>query len=284
MANILFTTCDKWPNLSESDALVADALRALGHHVQPVRWQSDFALFQQSGLMICRSHWDYHYDIKGFMAWLDRLEAEALPVYNPVELIRWNLDKRYLLDLQAEGVIIPLTDVLAVTDNPQAIYEKHHWERAVIKPIAGASGHLVERVARDALTDWQTLVRSQRPNDEWLVQEFLPEIQRGEWSLIFIGGDFSHAVLKRPQAGEFRIHSQYRGQHSRESPANQIVAQAQAVLHTLPTMPLYARVDGVVQGIDQFCLIELEINEPALYFQHAPEQAQMLATAIHALW
>lgn len=280
MATILFTTCDKWPNLSASDALVAAALVARGHQVQPVPWQADFARFQQADLIILRSHWDYHYDLANFMAWLDRLAKAGLPVYNPVELVRWNLEKGYLLDLQAKGVTIPVTEVLSAGGDPQTLYAKQGWERAVIKPLAGASGHLVERVAVADLAAWQARVRTQRAADTWLVQEFLPEIAAGEWSLVFFDGAFSHAIVKRPQAGEFRINSQYQGQITRATPAPAVLAQAQAVLQTLPTMPLYARVDGVITAADTFCLIELELNEPGLAFLDAPEQATHFAAAI----
>lgn len=152
----------------------------------------------------------------------------------------------------------------------------------MIKPLAGASGHLVERVCLADLADWQARVRPQRTQDTWLLQEFMPQIQHGEWSLVFIDGEFSHAFVKRPQPGEFRINSQYQGQITRETPSAAVLAQARAVLQTLPTMPLYARVDGVIDEADTFCLIELELNEPGLGYQYAPEQADRFAAAIAA--
>lgn len=283
MANIIFTTCNKWPDLYESDQLIADALHALGHQVQAARWQDAFRRFAEADRIILRAHWDYHYALPAFQQWLDQLEAAALPVYNPPELVRWNLEKRYLLELQAQGVVIPTTVVLAAGADPAAIYAAQGWSQAVIKPVAGASGHLVERVNRDALGAWGTQVRTQRPQSEWLLQEFLPEIQQsGEVSLIFLGGEFSHAIVKRPDAGEFRINSQYKGQIARVQPAPRILAQAQQVLACLPETPLYARVDGIVIEDGTFCLIELELNEPGLYFLYAPERAVVFAELIVA--
>jgi len=104
----------------------------------------------------------------------------------------------------------------------------------------------------------------------------------GELSLVFIDGDFSHAVAKRPQRGEFRINSQYQGQIVRASPSVAVLAQAHALLTKLPELPLYARIDGVVTADETFCLIELEVNEPGLYFQYAPERAAHFTTAIGA--
>ncbi len=282
MALILFITCNRWPALSESDTLVATALQALGHQVQPLPWQHDLPHGKAADLLVLRSNWDYHYALDDFTAWLAAREAAPVPLYNPPSLVRWNLQKGYLLDLQASGVTIPVTAVLDAADDPQAIYTKYGWDRAVIKPLAGASGHLVECVAQDGLAAWRATVRAQRPEQRWLIQEFIPEIAAGEVSLVFIEGSFSHAIAKRPQPGEFRINSQYQGQIARVTPDAAVIEQAERVLAALPALPLYARVDGVVTAQGEFCLIELELNEPGLYFPYAPEQAVQFAAAIAA--
>jgi glutathione synthase/RimK-type ligase-like ATP-grasp enzyme len=281
MAHILFVTCDTWPLISISDNLIAEKLRVLGHCVDPAPWQGNFELFRKADLIILRSNWDYHYDVAGFTTWLDQLTTSALPVYNPLALVRWNLQKRYLLDLQAQGIRIPASAVLQAGGDPRATYQQYGWPSAVIKPLVGASGHLVERVAFDDLDEWKLKTRSQRPDEAWLLQEFIPAIQtQGELSLVFVDGVFSHAVRKLPQAGEFRINSQYQGVITLCEPAPTIVDQAQKVLAGLSVMPLYARVDGVVDNGHNFCLIELELNEPGLYFDLVPEKAMFLAEAI----
>ncbi|MEZ4705707.1 MAG: hypothetical protein R3A44_00795 [Caldilineaceae bacterium] len=283
MAKIIFTTCNRWPELYESDQLIADALLALGHQVHAVRWQDNFQRFVDADLIILRAHWDYHYELPAFQQWLERLKTAALPVHNPPPLVRWNLAKRNLFELQEKGISIPATAVLEPGADPAVIYAAQGWTQAVIKPLVGASGHLVERVNHDALATWKTQVRTQRPQAHWLIQEFLPEIQTsGELSLVFLGGDFSHAIAKRPNSGEFRITSQYRGQIERIEPSLAIMMQARQILAVLPETPLYARVDGVVKTDGRFCLIELELNEPGLYFMHAPEQPTRFAQVINA--
>lgn len=283
MQRILFVTCKRWPDISQSDNLVANTLRQRGHVVEPAIWQDDFARLHTADLIILRSQWDYHHDLAGFSAWLDRVEAAALPVYNPVSLVRWNLRKDYLFDLQARGVLIPTSHLLQAHEDPAPIFQRQVWSQAVIKPLAGASGHLVERVTVGNLPDWAARTRSQRADAAWLIQELRPEIQEsGEWSLIFLAGHFSHAVVKQPTGDEYRVNSQYAGQITRQEPAPSIAQQAQQILTLLPVTPLYARVDGIVTAAGDLCLIELELNEPGLYFNLAPEQAVHFAQVIDA--
>ena len=283
MAQILFVTCNRWPNISQSDTLVADALRARGHSVEPAPWQGDFARLQTADLILLRSNWDYHYDMPGFAAWLDQVEAAALPTYNPVSLVRWNLHKGYLFDLQARGINIPSTQLLQVGAAPEAIFEQQGWTEAIIKPLAGASSHLVERVKRVDLATWSAQIRPQRADRAWLIQEFRPEIQQtGEWSFVFLAGHFSHAVVKQPSAGEFQLKSQYTDQIKRVTPPPALLYQAQQVIAVLPQVPLYARVDGIRSAQGDFLVLELELNEPGLYFTFAPEQAMHFAEVIDA--
>ena len=283
MKQILFVSCNRWSYILQSDTVLADALRERGYWVDHQPWQGDFATFQRADLILLRSNWDYHYDLAGFTAWLDRVEAAALPIYNPIPLVRWNLHKRYLFDLQARGVVIPTTRVLAVTAEPEPIFQELGWQEAIIKPLTGASNHLVERVSYDGLAHWSQHVRSQRADGDWLIQEFRPEIQQtGEWSLVFLAGLFSHAVVKQPDPGEFQLKSQYTEQIRRVTPPANLLRQAQQVIASLPTVPLYARVDGILSVAGEFLVLELELNEPGLYFTFAPEQAKHFAEVIHA--
>lgn len=283
MAEILFITCNRWPDISQSDTLLARVLRAHGHHVEPAPWQGELMRLQAADLLLLRSNWDYHYDMPGFTAWLDQVEAAGMPISNPIALVRWNLHKGYLFDLQTRGIRIPTTQVLAIGAAPEAIFEQQGWVEAVIKPLAGASSHLVERVARSALPTWCEQVRPQRADGAWLIQEFRPEIQQtGEWSLVFLAGHFSHAVVKQPSAGEFQIKSQYTDQIRRVMPEASLLHQVEQVIAALPQVPLYARVDGILSDTGDFLLLELELNEPGLYFTFAPEQASRFAEIIHA--
>jgi glutathione synthase/RimK-type ligase-like ATP-grasp enzyme len=283
MARLVFATCDEWPRLLESDGSVADELRARGHDVAAVPWTAGDAAFRGADLVVLRANWDYHRHVQRFDAWLDTLERERVPLRNPARLVRWNLHKRYLLELGARGVKTPVTAIVPLDlEALEAAYAAHGWERAVLKPACGASGHLVECVARGRLAAWMRERRAAAADHEWVVQELIEEIGRaGETSIVFVDGRYSHAVLKVPRPGEFRTNSRYSAVVARTHPFARVLEQAGRAVAMLPEVPLYARVDGVVVG-DELCLGELELNEPALYFQHARERVPTFASAIEA--
>ena len=111
-----------------------------------------------------------------------------------------------------------------------------------------------------------------------LVQEFLPEIAEGELSLVYFDGVFSHAIRKRPPKGEFRSNSRYGPTRHPETPPIDVTDQGAACLRTLPELPLYARVDGVLRD-GQLIVLEVEVLEPALFMEFDPLSAERFADA-----
>lgn len=276
MTAVVLVTDNTTPHLSASDKRYADALVTRGVAVSAAPWNGGAEPFYAADAVVLRSNWDYHRTPERFAAWLDDLEGRGVRLFNPPALVRWNLDKRYLLDLAARGVRLPQTRVVPDTAATIThVLDAFGWEQAVVKPTVGASGHGVRLVRREDLaahTDGAagSLV---------IVQEYMPELATGgELSCVFFNGEYSHAIMKRPQAGEFRINSQYGGVASRFDPPAGVREQAAAALATLDAAPLYARVDGVLRGND-LVLMELELNEPALGFQFAPEAADRFAAA-----
>jgi hypothetical protein len=113
-----------------------------------------------------------------------------------------------------------------------------------------------------------------------MLQPFVPEVSAaGEWSLLFLGGRFSHAVRKRPAAGDYRVQWEFGGTAETGVPANQVIADAEGVLAAVPGRPLYARVDGVERG-GRLVLMELELIEPHLFLGWDASAAGRLARVI----
>lgn len=277
MTRVVLATCNTWPQVSASDQLYAEALVQRGLEVDGAPWNGPFAPFAAADVVVLRSNWDYHHDLPAFVAWLDNLERCGIRVFNPPALVRWNLDKRYLLDLAAKGVPIPRTRV--VDNHPDCIahaYDDLGLDEAVIKPTVGASGHEVERVHRDTVAAGRRTWTARSPV---MVQEYMPELaEGGEMACVFFDGRFSHAAVRRPRAGEFRINSQYGGAVQAFLASDEVIRQSRAVLDALALPPLYARVDGILRdGV--FIVMELEVNEPGLFLDLDPLAAARFADA-----
>jgi glutathione synthase/RimK-type ligase-like ATP-grasp enzyme len=280
---IWFVTCRRWPEISESDRLAQRALESRGAVVEGRPWNVPGTEFGGFDAVVLRSNWEYHLDPQGFRAWLDGVERAAARIWNPPNLVRWNLGKRYLIALQGAGVpTIPtvLFDPAEPGDGLTALLERRGWRRAVIKPEVGASAHETRLVTAATAAETAADIASGAMHGPVLVQPFIEEIEtRGEWSLIFIDSLFTHAVLKRPAAGDFRVQPRLGGTVEAGRPPDDALAAARTALAALPCPPLYARIDGVATRAG-FRIMEVEVNEPGLFFTHGPQGAERLAAAI----
>jgi glutathione synthase/RimK-type ligase-like ATP-grasp enzyme len=275
---IVLATSATWPELSASDRCLADALGVRGRRVGAAPWNGPFAPFAAATAVVIRSTWDYHQAPDAYLAWLDRLDARH--TFNPPALIRWNLSKAHVLDLGRRGARVPRSAVAAA--KPVAVADalaRLGLREGVIKPLIGASGFGVERVRGETLAADLARARSAKTLDRLLIQEFIPEIRDGELAGVFFDGAFSHALRRRPAAGEFRINSQYGGTLEATALPAEIVEAMRAVLALLGDAPLYARVDGVVRD-GGFVLMELEVNEPGLGLDLVPGAADRFAEAL----
>jgi glutathione synthase/RimK-type ligase-like ATP-grasp enzyme len=276
MPRICFVTCRRWPEISESDRVAQRALERHGAVVEARPWNVPGTDFGGFDAVVLRSNWEYHLDPEGFRTWLDGLERTGTRIWNPPDLVRWNLSKRYLLALREAGVPIVPTVFLEAGDRVEAVMARHRWGVAVLKPEFGASAHDTRLVTEAATAEAQT-ADMPRPV---MMQPFVEEIQsRGEWSLIYIDSVFTHAVLKRPAPGDFRVQPRLGGTVAAAAPPDAALAVAGAALRALPRTSLYARID-VVETRTGFQVMEVEVNEPGLFFPHAPAAAERLAEAL----
>ena len=250
-------------------ALVA-ALRQAGHEARSVAWSEPGRNWGEFDVVVIRSCWDYHLHLEKFLAWIAAIECDGIAVINPPELMRWNSEKTYLKELEAAGVTIPGSIVVAehVEENLGTICVARGWQMAVVKPIVSASAHRTERRSSGIV------------KGPALVQEYIAAIENeGEFSLTFIDHEYSHAVNKKPLANDFRVQEEHGGQIVAAEPPRGAQAFAENVLSKMPCRATYARVD-IVSDRGQLRLMELEVIEPELYLHLAPGSARKLATAI----
>ena len=274
---VLATSADD-PGITASDQLYADALGGRGCRVTGAPWDGPREAFAGADAVILRSTWGYYRALDAFRAWTEQVAAKTR-LFNSIELVRWNLRKDYVANLAAAGVRVPQSfvvpcDAAAIS----RVFDETGWERAVVKPASGASGYSVELLQRATLTEQIAGLADEARKAGVVVQEFLPEIAEGELSLVYFDGAFSHALRKRPPPGEFRSNSRYGPTRAAEMPPFEVTQQGSACLATLPAVPLYARVDGVVRdGV--LVVIEVEVLEPALFMEFDPPSADRFAEA-----
>jgi glutathione synthase/RimK-type ligase-like ATP-grasp enzyme len=273
---LALATCAHLPGIHPDDVPLASALNRVG--IEPVSciWNDaavDWSIFDA---VLIRTTWDYFQRYDEFLHWLQRL---PVPTINARPLLRWNSDKRYLLELAQLGVDVVPAHVSSAK-GLRGLLAGMRGQELVVKPtVSGGAWNTVRGIAGEAAfeRDWSALPSSH----DYLVQAFVPEIARdGEWSLMFFDGVFSHAVLKRAAEGEFRVQSQFGGSIEARKPDATILASAQRALDAVATLGhaghAYARVDGVVvEG--RFKLMELEMIEPALFFAQCPAAAERFA-------
>lgn len=282
--DIALVTYDARPEPTADDQLFVNALTALGAHVDARSWSDPSASWSRYDAVVVRSCWDYFRRPAAFHSWLDRLEAERAAVHNPVPTLRWNADKRYLRDLEARGVpVVPTHWVpLGAAPSLDDIRCRTGWSELVVKPTVSGGAHRTWRSSPGAIGDDARLAES-AAECELMVQPMLAEIEvDGEWSLHFFDGAFSHAIVKRPRAGDFRVQLEHGGSVVAVDPAAEMIEAARRAIDAAPNdgaPPLYARVDGcIVDGA--FVLMELELLEPALSFSWADGAAERLAGAL----
>jgi len=285
MKKIAFITSEDDPNLSKDDQLAIQPLFQLGYQVFPLIWDNPLESAEIFDALIFRSCWNYHRKFSQFLSWVEQLKRLNIPILNPVDISLWNLDKKYLLELENKGILIPQTYSIsrAAPLNEQtikSILKKIDASHLVIKPSVSLNGHDTYLLPSH---DEQAIIKalnSLPAEHDILVQEFIPEIKSSEEiSLIFFNNKFSHAIRKTPSQQEFRIHSEYGGSRSPFQPDLALIQQGEKILETVGQRLLFSRVD-VIENKNGAVLIELEIIDPMLFLGYSPQAPQRFAEEI----
>jgi glutathione synthase/RimK-type ligase-like ATP-grasp enzyme len=261
----------------------ADYVRLFGDNTAFVDWTkaADLADFDLVTPLLA---WGYPRDTATWFALLDRMEAEGIAVSNPVSVLRWNSDKAYLAELDAAGIAtVPtlMSEALdaAALENARAAFGT---DMLVVKPpISGGADGTFRLAAADA-------VPVSVAGKQMMIQPFLPSIAvEGEYSLFYFGGAFSHSIIKRPAAGDFRVQDQFGGYEEAIEAPDAAKALAGAALKATSAITNsgalpYARVDMLRGDDGHFRLMELELIEPSLFLRFAPDGGAAFAGALRS--
>lgn len=270
MIKLALLTCRNWPGALESEQAFAKEFPP-HFQVRAEVWNDPAVDWSGYDYLIFRTVWDYfNYPVE-FAAWLAKIELLGVKTLNPLGVIKRNQHKFYLRELQGLGInIIPTVFIPKHTGLDLSFLNEKGWSKAVIKPAISAAAYATTLFTQEEIgkvtSDYATMAIER----DLLVQPFMPEIQSmGEVSVLFFGGQFSHAILKKPKPLEFRVQSQYGGDYQVYHPTNEVIETAARIVAAFGADLLYARVDGVLRdGI--FFLMEVELIEPDLYFGQVP--------------
>ncbi len=283
-----FTAPPHFPDLHDDWPMARAALSELGIDATAVVWSDRAADWASFDLIVANGAWDNIHRVDEFLAWVDAREHSGVPVVNSPATLRWNLDKRYLRELEAAGVpIVPTTWVERDGAGAPVDVVLPAGE-VVIKPTVSGGGHRTARYEPDdheaARAHVQDLVASGRTA---MIQPYQPAVDaEGERALIFLAGAFSHAITKdamiRRDAGP--LDNLIANQVTRPASASpgelelgrQAVAAAERILG--PTT--YARVDVVTRSDGVPSVLELELLDPVLFFVHEPAAASTFAAVL----
>jgi glutathione synthase/RimK-type ligase-like ATP-grasp enzyme len=274
------------PDLDEDGAPLIGALAELGIEARPAIWDDGGERWSTFDLVVLRCTWDYVEHHQRFVSW-----AWSVPrLVNRAPVVEWNTDKHYLADLARAGV--PTVETVFLEPGIAREGEVPFADRLrVVKPVVSAGSRDTARygpadtaAARNHVDELLAEGRSV------MVQPYLHHVDvAGETALIYLDGDFSHAVGKaalltgperhadglwRPEAISPRVASD-----EERAVADRTLAAVAALVEGGDDLA-YARVDLVHDQGGCPVVLEVELTEPSLFLGYDDRAPHRLASSI----
>jgi glutathione synthase/RimK-type ligase-like ATP-grasp enzyme len=270
-------------DLFPDDRPLEAALRSAGIETRAIAWDDPSFDWMETRIAFLRSPWDYYRRPDEFLAWAGHAAA-ATRLVNPLAVVRWNLHKGYLLDLERRGVPVVPTELLRrsrETTDFAALISRRGWNAgAVVKPAISADSWETVFVPPGDPAAGQRQIDRLIGERDLLVQPFLASVEdHGERCLVFLDGDFSHAVRKNALTLGGRWTGLPEGAPV-EAAADELATARAVVAAAGLGDALYARVDLTRDERGRPLLLELEATEPTLFLADAPAGLARLVDAI----
>ena len=268
------------------DGYVMAALQQHGLTVRRVNWASPDFDWSSTRLAVFRTTWDYFHRLGEFSAWLDRVTTQTR-LLNAPDTIRWNMDKHYLLDLEAQGIRIPPTRIVHRDEviTLETLHQETGWhqQETILKPTISGGARHTYRLNPDSWAAHENIFQQLIAQEDMMLQPLQHRVlSEGEMSLMVMGGRFTHAVLKIAKPGDFRVQDDFGGTAHPHIPAPEAIELAERAVAACQPLPLYARVDLITDNEGELAVMEMELIEPELWFRYHPPAAEVLAEAIAA--
>lgn len=285
MRRVAFLTTDSLDGFQTYDALAVEPLAARGWQTTFVPWRAD-ADWSAFEAVVIRSPWDYQDAPDAFLNVIEAIDRSRARLANPLAVVRWNVDKRYLQRLAARGVSTVPTVWGQHLDAAQLATLYARWgSEVVVKPTVSANADRTFRLTQATDPAPAVAALHDRP---WMAQPFVPSIvTEGEVSVFVFGGIVSHAVVKVPATGDFRVQEEHGGQIRALPVTPDLADVARAAIGAAEADSgaaaplLYARAD-LVRWQGAWVVMEVELIEPSLYFAYDVASVDRFADAFEA--
>lgn len=273
------------PTVANEDDTLLEFLQAKSLKIEKVIWNDPQIDWEKYELALLKSPWDYFDLITDFYDWLAMLKSKNIRLLNPIEVVTWNADKHYLQDIEKAGLNVTPSIFLSKGEQVDlSIYfDQLKSTKLIVKPAVSGGSKNTFKVTAENAQEVGEKINALITIEDFIVQPFLTEIEEnGEWSFLFFGGKFSHALLKKAKPGDFRVQHAFGGSiHPQVAPPHLLVSATQYIDQFAKDC-LYARVDGTVVN-DQFLLMELELIEPFLFLNADPAAYENYYQALESL-
>ncbi len=291
---IFIVTSAEMPKSDLDSELLILELADLGINAEIAVWSDENVDWSSAEVTLLRTPWDYFYRPQEFLSWARRVD-KVTKLINPLEIIEWNIHKKYLLDLEKSQVpIVPTKIILSSitsslgarlknnfgkAENILEIISDFSSEELILKPAISGGSIGIFKGKKD---DPQLLIHAKEilKNHDLLIQPFIENITKdGEFSLIYFNREFSHAIRKLPADQEFRVQEKYGGTIELYNPTSLQLEIATRAINSAPAKAIYARVD-LIRYKNSDVIMELEIIEPELFLKNSKEGIKRLAHLI----
>lgn len=280
MKNCAFLSMDSLEDFDCYDHLLFEPFAERGWTVEEVSWRDKQVDWNQFDAVVVRSPWDYQKDPEAFFEVLQDIDRSSASLENKLDLIRWNIDKTYLRDLEKIGIeIVPsIWEKTFSSQRYREFFDELGADEIIIKPTISAGADDTFRIRQKDSTQYIDELASLFDDRPFIVQPFMPYIiEEGEFSLFYFGDMYSHTILKTPKKNDFRVQEEHGGRLKKVEPGAQLQALGKQTLEQINPLPLYTRIDFVRTAQNRFALMELELIEPSLYFNMDPNSPKRFA-------
>lgn len=272
-------------NVLDEDNYVKKAIEKEGLKVNRLSWDDATFDWSTTKYILFRTTWDYFDRYSEFSDWLNKVSKQTT-LLNSENIIRWNIDKHYLQDLQKNGVHICESYFVekGEENSLKGLAKSYNLNEFVLKPCISGGGRHTYKINSKNISDYEYVFSKLILEEAMILQPFQYNIvDKGEISLMVMNGKFTHAVLKIAKKGDFRVQDDFGGTVHNYTPTQLEIDFAEKAVKACKELPIYARIDVFTDNNNKLAIAELELIEPELWFRNHPKAADELAKGIKQL-